>query len=886
MNPLHPNLSRSVSAGAAVKPWLVLGPLYENVSAVVPGLSVYEALSHGGGADLMTEIAAQARDFLTTARPYEGAQAAFRGQSAAWTLARMPEDFLTWGGYYTQNHLGAAMLSTLVVPEKEGLQRWRLSTRIASWVMVVINNQVVFDSGLRPATIMEGQEDAQFEFEAALEEGENRISLALLRIGRMARTGFSLEPLDIGLTVSVPLGTKRDALEGAGRTLSAVERSQIEEQVSGLRLERDILYPEHAVRLHLDQAPSASAPLVVSLSSSSGQRLVAPDGGQVLRELRPSAAGDLEVCRAGELEDGTYRLDCRWLDPSGGLLTAQSYRLQKITPTPSLPGYEHMAERVQRVLAHYADAWDPRPVWAQLARYAMGRYAEIDEGVLRAACEFIAARSDTADFVIQGILRLLYWERKEPHLSPEIRTLMKDTVLGFKYWVDEPGDTVMWMDSENHRFLFHTAEWLAGQLYPLEEFSNSRQRGLFHALKGRTYAAEWMRQRGLYGFDEWHSNSYYPASMIPLFNIYDFAPYEDHKFRLLAGAVLDYMFFNLAADSFDGVLGTTHGRTYMNQLMHPDFEGTAGLTWLAFGRGALRRDGGAMGPVALATSVYRLPPILAEIAADRTAVVESRVRQGIASKGNQEFFTHNRDRFADFRVFRTPDYMISGLQDYRKGEYEPAVHAAQVTLGSRAVIFWSCPYTSNEGGGLRPDYWSGNTSLPRVVQQRNLMSLTFHLDHQAWLSHCFFEPARFDEVRLDGNWAFARVGEGYVGIWSQHGYTVGTAGQYAGRELVCSAVENTWLVEGGRAADWGSFAAFMEALRAARVGSEGDEVFYDSPSQGLFKTGWEAPPSLAGEPLQLHEYPLVDSPWAHSDFGSGCLTIRYHGQTHELYFNN
>ncbi len=40
MNPLHPNLSRSVSAGAVLKPWLVLGPLYENVSAVVPGLSV------------------------------------------------------------------------------------------------------------------------------------------------------------------------------------------------------------------------------------------------------------------------------------------------------------------------------------------------------------------------------------------------------------------------------------------------------------------------------------------------------------------------------------------------------------------------------------------------------------------------------------------------------------------------------------------------------------------------------------------------------------------------------------------------------------------------------------------------------------------------------
>ncbi len=117
MTGLHPNLSRTVSAGSALKPWLVLGPLYESVAASVPGLTVYETPAHGGGADLMAEVAAQARDFLSTSQPQEGAQETFRGQSAAWSLARMPEDFLTWGGYYTQNHLAAALVSTLAVPD-------------------------------------------------------------------------------------------------------------------------------------------------------------------------------------------------------------------------------------------------------------------------------------------------------------------------------------------------------------------------------------------------------------------------------------------------------------------------------------------------------------------------------------------------------------------------------------------------------------------------------------------------------------------------------------------------------------------------------------------------------------------------------------------------
>lgn len=864
---IHPNLYRQVGCGQIIKPWLVLGPFYEDVSGSVPGMSLYEEVGGQGGRRLIEEVSAEVRAFLSGCHPQEGDQTTtFRGHPATWTLMRGPEEFLTWGGYYAKNHLAVALISTQITPDQAGLRKWRLDTRMAETVMVAMNGKLVFETGIRPATIMEGLENATYTFEAELAAGENQVSIAIVRIGRMARTGLRLEILDGDATIRVPLG----------QALSVAERSQIEAQVHGIRLERDILYPEHPVLLHLDVPPSEMTPLVV--------RLCTP-ASKLLHETRPTSAGPLNLGPASYLPDGTYTIVCQWLAPDGQVLVEIPYRLQKTTPTPPMPGYEHLAQRKHMVLEHYANTTDSRPIWNQVARYALGRYAQIDEAVLQAACEFIMARHDTSDFIIQAILRLLYWERKQPHLSPTLRALMKETVLGFKYWVDEPGDTVMWMDSENHRFLFHTAEWLAGQLYPMEEFTNSRQRGLFHALKGRMYAAEWMRQRGLYGFDEWHSNTYYPTSLMPLLNVYDFAPYEDHKYRLLAGAVLDYAFFNLAADSFEGVFGTTHGRTYTTQLIHPDFEGTAPLAWLAYGQGALRSDGSALGPVALATSTYRLPPILAAIAGDRSSVVEARVRQGIASKGEQEFFALNRDRFADFRVYRTPDYLMSGLQDYRKGEYEPAVHVAQVTLGNKALIFWSCPYTCNEGGGLRPDYWAGNTNMPRVVQAQNVMALTFRLDRQAWMSHCFFEPARFDEVRYAGAWVFARVQDGYVGIWSQHGYQTGDYGQYAGRELVCTAAENTWVVEGGRTADWGSFDAFCSALQSAPIAANDGIVTYTSPSAGRFVTGWDVIPTLNGTAIPLHEYPLVDSPWAHSDFGSGCMTIHYGDLKHELYFN-
>jgi hypothetical protein len=390
------------------------------------------------------------------------------------------------------------------------------------------------------------------------------------------------------------------------------------------------------------------------------------------------------------------------------------------------------------------------------------------------------------------------------------------------------------------------------------------------------YITEWLRQRGRFGFDEWHSNAYYPICIAPLLNVYDFAIFEDFKLREMAGSVLDYIFFNLAADSFQGIFGTTHGRSYGRYIKHPDMDGTAATCWLLYGTGSLSAGTSGMGPVTIASGKYQLPRLLAEMATDESAVVESRVRQGILP---------GTARHANFCVYRTPDYMLSGLQDHRKGEYEPSTHVGQVTLQNRVVIFWSCPHTSGEGSGLRPDYWSGHTTLPRVIQHRNVMSLTWRLSEYAWMTHCFFEQERFDEVRFAGNWVFARVSHGLVGIYSQNGMVVGDEGQYAGRELICYAPENTWLVECGREADWGSFDAFVSGLQSTRIEAGEGRITYTSPSIGRFATGWDGAPTLDGEPIQVHGYPMVDSPWAHAAFGSGELSLRYGDEVYEIWFN-
>jgi hypothetical protein len=855
------NLVRKIQASESIKPWIMLGPFNHDVSNKVIGLSYFEDKDSIVGRTAMNEILEEARNIFAL-KPTEGMETDFRGERTRWNLVRGPEKYLSWGTYNISNHLSAAFLSTIITPDQIGMRQWQLLINTAR-AIVYINGAVVFDSA-NNSSKSEGIANA-YRFQAALQSGENIVTVGLFRIARMAQVGLKLTITDDAASVFVPLAPD----------MPLATRALVEEELSCLRLPRDIIYPEHDLQLNLGQATVSSNP-------KSGFRLqveLMSDESKVLRTMMPTVAGNVALASGKELADGVYHIRCTWLRDGQPFTSTSFNNLHKVTPVAAPQGYDKIDERRRLALEHYADNIEIgiHRIWTPVARYALGQYDRIDESAICWTCEFIAARNDCADFVIQGILRLMFWERQKRHLSAEINTLMKDTILGFKYWIDEPGDTVMYMGSENHRLLFHVAEWMAGFLFPTEEFTNSRQNGLFHYQKAFVYITEWLRQRGRFGFDEWHSNSYFPICIAPLLNVYDFATIEgQYKLRQMTSAVLDEMFFNLGSDSYQGIWGTTHGRSYGIYVKYPDFEGTSALCWLLFGTGSLTKGTSGMATVCLGTSTYKPPKIIFDMATDTTSVIEAKERHGILQTSM---------RHADFVVYRTPDYMLSGLQDHRKGEFESSSHTAQITLGNKANIFWSSPHTCGEGSGLRPDYWSGSSVMPRVIQYKNVLSLTFRLNNFTWMSHAWFPQELFDEVRFTGNWVFVRVKQGYVGIYSQNGMKVGDEGRYAGRELQCWAQENTWLVECGREADWKSFDAFVNALSAARITTHDGVVTFESPSVGRFVTGWDVTPTINDVPIQLNRYPLVDSAWAHSNFGSGEMVLRYGDEVYELWFS-
>jgi len=388
---------------------------------------------------------------------------------------------------------------------------------------------------------------------------------------------------------------------------------------------------------------------------------------------------------------------------------------------------------------------------------------------------------------------------------------------------------------------------------------------------------DWLRERGRYGFTEFHSNSYFTISLCPLLNLYDFIHNDDLQFRYAVKMVIDYMLLIASINTFEGAFATAHSRTYAPPAKHPELEGCSTLLYLLFGKGTLTQRG--YSTFEIATGSYRLPPLFAEMAQDD--------KSRLWCKWQQSRYSHFPDRYPGrFAVYRTPYCQMSAMLDYDyKGQYESAMHTAHVGLPNNISVFWTTPWAFSETGGMRPSYWSGTASIPRSFQEKNVMGLIFKNKRYNWMSHCYFERARFDEVRLEGNWVFGAVKGSYIGIYSQNGVAFTDSGPYKNRELVCPGTDNIWICECGDVQQNGTFESFVQSLKAARVECCGDTVIYESPSIGCLKSGWDGRITLNGEPLKMRGLQTVESEWVNGKFGDPHLQITYKGTVEDIWFD-
>lgn len=518
-------------------------------------------------------------------------------------------------------------------------------------------------------------------------------------------------------------------------------------------------------------------------------------------------------------------------------------------------------------------------LFSQVAKMALGRWDLVKSEPILAQIESINARSDCSDFYMVGLLGMIYRFWDVPQFPDELREPLQQCILHFKYWMDEPGNDAMCYWSENHQILFHTCEILAGQLFEEETFSNVNQTGAWHKEKGERMALSWLRKRAEGGFREWDSNTYFEEDVLALTHLVDLA--EDDEVAEMAAIVLDKLLLTLAINSYRGVFGSTHGRTYSPYIKGAYLEPTAGISQLLWGMGIYNER--ILGVVSIACADnYTFPLIIADIAADLPAEMWSRERHA----GVLEPWCDLAEGAWEVNkvTYKTPDYMLCSAQDYQRGGPGYQQHIWQATFGPDVVIFVNHPPCISEDGSHRPNSWHGNVILPRVAQWKDLLVAVHQLPAEDWLgyTHAYFPAYAFDESALHDGWAFARVGEGYIALTATQGVQQVTRGRNAYQELRSYGLQNVWVCMMGRAAQDGSFAQFQEKILALDISLEAHAVHADTLRGETVDFGWEGPLLVNEREVPISGFRHMENPYCTVDLGSSHMEIQQGDQLMRL----
>jgi hypothetical protein len=641
--------------------------------------------------------------------------------------------------------------------------------------------------------------------------------------------------------------------------------------------------PKASARIRLEPGGSADLPLVPELTAGmSGM----PGENSLMLTVKPISDSTLNpqpllrhlhsVVPQGEGEQKPLSLRERgWGEGNAAadflLLKREIWAGRNTFSSAPYGDYE---QRRAEALRHLADM--PFDIPATLAALEIGAVERVSSEAVALACHFMEQRYDCADFYAIGLLALLYRYGEHPALGAADRARIEAAFLGFKYWLDEPGLDAMCYFTENHQILFHVAAYLAGQFWTEQTFSNSGYTGRQQMQRNRPRIENWILRRLQGNFSEWDSNAYMTLDAFAMLALVEFARSE--RLREMATALLDKLFFMLACQSFRGVLGSTHGRCYVTALKSARVENTSALGRIAWGMGIFNGETRATGLLALARR-YRVPDVLQHIGADTERTLITQVRS----------FAQFRPQF-DMRgdawdvrtlTYRTSDVMLSAALDYRPGEMGIQEHLWQATLGPEAVVFTTYPGNSQEHGNARPNFWAGSARLPRVAMYDRTVICLYQLEADVGLgiSHAYFPTVMFDEWRIDGQWAFARLGTGYIALWGDGELVLTDHGRHVAQELRSCGVGAAWLCRVGSAADDGDFAAFQWALMTQPPHADGTRVQWTTPDGATLRFGWEGALLVNDRPQDWDGYPHYANAYTETAMGAPTMTIAHAGES-------
>lgn len=280
-------------------------------------------------------------------------------------------------------------------------------------------------------------------------------------------------------------------------------------------------------------------------------------------------------------------------------------------------------------------------------------------------------------------------------------------------------------------------------------------------------------------------------------------------------------------------------------------------------------------------------------------VLRDETTRSALAVAQEKDLTRNMRPEVDLYTYRTPDYMLSTAQDWRKGYGGDQQSIWQATFGMDAVAFTTHP--GNESlDGLTPRYWVGYGTMPRAIQVKNVVislydvdtETVFYVTDQPLYTHAFLPKGKFDDAYKEGEWFFARKGDGYLALWSSDadaGWLENSDPENAELgdfEIIADGEKTMWICELARATDYVDFNAFKAAILSASLSADAEtlSVDYASPSQGRLVMGWDGPITQDGSPLVVGDFPRYDSPFGFSEFPGNIISFRHLGQSLKLDF--
>jgi hypothetical protein len=823
-----------------IQNWLVAGPYTQDID----GYLNQNRLDEAQKIEIVRKFHDQKAELAEM--PVDRAKGSVNSVEVTWNYFRCHQDhFIDLTQFYpTWKYACGWAYTRLSVPEPVALQ-FLLVTRGPAEVWVNGSSICKAESFSGSLT--------RHEFQADLKD-ENEILVKLETVGvRECPAMFALRVVnspsidnDEEITVVVPTQTKYPSRQQALE--EALEKAYLEEVVN-----------HRGAHFNLRWAEDAKEEIRYAYQIQDSEERIYVEGTWEIDAENP-----LDIGHTVRLNERPYRIV---LKAPGREYYEMGLRYQRSLPlhvldlkysdTPYGTFQTRRAEALKDAAKH------EKEVFGVIAMMELERWSEISPKVLEEGIAKINRREAGSEALLVGLLSALCRYGDKAEFPETLKVSIEASALAYRYWRDEPGASGVDDAAESSAILLHAAEILAGQLFSEELFQNTQIKGNAHLLKGEKLAGEWLRNRGSRGFIEWDSNQAFEKDILALATLASRA--VDPTVSELSAIVLDKILFTLAVNSFKGAFGGSHGSTAPIMIKSAQLEATSGVSRLLYGMGVFNHH--LFGTVGLACSDYEFPTFFADIAKDSAEEIWSKEQQGPDD-------AHVINKV----VYKTPDFMLSSVQNHRVGEREGQAHIWQATMGSEAVVFTNHPACMDQDELHKPGFWLGNAVNPRVAQWKDTLIAIYNLPQDDWMgfTHAYFPIYAFDEYTFEGNWAFARKGAGYLAITTGQGFEQVKRGPDGYRELRAYG-QSIWLCQMGREKTDNDFRAFQKKILKTRPEWHDLSVDFHTIRGDVLKLGLTGPFKVNGQEQLLEGFKHMENPYCTAEFPAEKMEISFGG---------